>query len=99
MFSPAARKFWKLTPLIQGIYIDFGAPQARKFLETYTAYTNDLHRFWSAAGEIFLKLTPPTQGIYIDFGAPQARKFRQFAASIRDFTSILDVFCLKIVDF
>ena len=35
----------------------------------------------------------------IDFEAPQARKFRQFAASIRDFTSILDVFCLKIVDF
>ena len=33
MFSSAARKFWELTPPIQRIYIDFGAPQARFFLK------------------------------------------------------------------
>ena len=81
--------FYRLQCPTQGIYINFGAPQARKNMEL-TPPTQGIYIDFSAPqARNFSYLTPLTQATYIDFGAPQAKKNRELTPPNKGFTSIL----------
>ena len=90
MFSPAAIKFWKLTPPIQRIYIDFGAPQARNLLKLTPPIQGIYIDFGAPQARKIWELKPLIHGIYIDLKRYRRENFGDLHRPYKGYTSILE---------